>query len=465
VSRIAAVALAFAVAASPTYADPQIGAPPPAGGSVALDPASGSDHGLGVPSDIGFGSAVDTTPIDPQKMIFNPKTKRRIEGEADEPDTIKASKLEVGGLPLIGGDTDIGFGGGVVGNVAKLDPKATPYVWNLEFEAFYATKTGFLSPSYEDSYLLFTMPELWHKRLKLELRPSFTKDSDLPYFGLGNQIRDFQPQVESRDWFVRYHPAMSVNATLRIRGPYYVMGGAQYTWNKIEYASTSTLANDIKFAEPFVRDALQIVPDHSVMRLQAAAIYDTRDNVISTYDGQYHQIEIRESPKLGDAFPYSYQQVDAQARFYHTPIKRYLTLSARFVFDAQFGNPPFYELTRYEETSAIGGSLGVRGVPAYQYYGKVKAFANFEARSETFRKHFWGKTFVLGFAAFVDGGRIWSDLFQSHPELDGTGLGLHYGIGGGLRLLQGHTGVIRADFAWSPDARPVGLYLIANQIF
>ena len=160
-----------------------------------------------------------------------------------------------------------------------------------------------------------------------------------------------------------------------------------------------------------------------------------------------------------------YQQINAQFRFYKTPIRRYLTLTARGVFDAQFGNPPFYELTRYEDTSAIGGNAGVRGVPAYQFYGKVKAFANFEARSEPLHWRMWNKTYTLGVAAFFDAGRLWSDLTQAHPELDGTGLGLHWGVGGGVRLLQGHTGVIRADVAWSPDARPIGLYLIANQIF
>jgi len=38
--------------------------------------------------------------------------------------------------------------------------------------------------------------------------------------------------------------------------------------------------------------------------------------------------------------------------------------------DAQFGDPPFYELARYEDTFALGGSNGVRGVPAQRYYGR-----------------------------------------------------------------------------------------------
>jgi outer membrane protein assembly factor BamA len=443
--KIRVALLALALSARATHADPT--SPPDPVPTVAPQP--------------------DPNAAPQPVPVLHPEPKIEPYGVADEPDTTKKEKTEIGGLPLVGGDTDNGFGAGAVGNVAHLDPRFTPYAWNLEFEAFYATKSSNLSPSYEDTYLLLTLPQLSKKRLRLEIRPSFTKDSDLRYFGLGNEIHDFNPTNATRDYFTRYHPAMSVNATWKIYAPWYVMGGLQYTFNKVEYAPTSTLAQDMKLAEPFVRQALtsNASGNQSVLRAQAAIIYDTRDNQISPYNGQYHQIEIRDSPRIGDAFPYSYQQLDAQARFYYTPIPRFLTFTARGVFDTQFGSPPFYELTRYEETSAIGGSLGVRGVPAYQFYGKVKAFVNFEAHSETFRTRIKGKSYVLGFAAFVDGGRLWSDLTQAHPELDGTGAGIHWGIGGGVRLIQGRTGVIRGDIAWSPDARPIGLYLIANQIF
>src|SRR5580704_560293 len=216
-------------------------------------------------------------------------------GAADVADPISEEKTEIGGLPLVGGDTDNGFGAGVIGNVAHLDPRFTPYAWNLEFEAFYATMTSVLHPSYEDAYLLFTMPQLFDKKLRLEIRPSFTKDNALRYFGLGNQIRDFNPPDPTRDYFTRYHPALSVNATWKFHDPWYVLGGAKYTWNKLEYSPTSTLAQDARLAEPFVRDALVIVPEHSVLAMQGAIIYDTRDNQISTYNGQYHQLEFRES--------------------------------------------------------------------------------------------------------------------------------------------------------------------------
>ena len=368
-------------------------------------------------------------------------------------------------LPLIGGDTDVGIGAGAFGSVVDLEPGFTPFKWKLEFGAFYATKGGLFQPSYEDAFVTLTLPGLFDNRLRLRIRPSFTRETALPYFGLGNAAHEPTVIDPTRDYYTRLHPALSMNARWAFNQPVFLDVGAQYTYNTLSFDPSSTLAQDMHSSDPYIRDTVATEPHHSVLRFQGAVVYDTRDNVVSPYNGQYHRIQVRVSPRLGEDLPYSYQQIDAQARFYYTPIPRYLTLTARGVFDLQLGDLPFYELARYEETSAIGGGNGVRGVPAYSYYGKVKAFANFEARSETFHITVHHKPYILGFAVFYDAGRLWTDLETRRPVLDGTGLGLHYGIGGGLRLQEGHTFVVRADLAWSPDARPVGAYLIANQVF
>ena len=103
--------------------------------------------------------------------------------------------------------------------------------------------------------------------------------------------------------------------------------------------------------------------------------------------------------------------------------------------------------------------------PAQRYYGKVKVFGNLELRTELTSFHIGTKALVLGIVGFFDAGRVWTELTRAHPDLDGTGVGLKYGVGGGLRLQQGQTFVVRADLAWSPDARPLGAYFAAGQIF
>jgi hemolysin activation/secretion protein len=107
----------------------------------------------------------------------------------------------------------------------------------------------------------------------------------------------------------------------------------------------------------------------------------------------------------------------------------------------------------------------VRGVPAQRYYGKVKVFGNLEAIGELLPFTVKDKPFILGAAVFLDAGRTWTELGQSNPQLDGTGLGLKYGVGAGLRLQQGRTMLLRFDVAWSPDANPIGAYFSAGEIF
>jgi len=167
---------------------------------------------------------------------------------------------------------------------------------------------------------------------------------------------------------------------------------------------------------------------------------------------------------VGTALPYAYERLNLTARFYRTPVHN-VTLLVRVVGDTLLGDPPFYELARFDETPAIGGSKAVRGVPAQRYYGKVKLFGNIEVRSELLRFSVHRKRMVLGAALFADGGRSWTQLGQSNPALDGTGLGLKYGLGGGLRLQEGQTFIVRGDVAWSPDARPVGAYFAAGEVF
>jgi outer membrane protein assembly factor BamA len=162
--------------------------------------------------------------------------------------------------------------------------------------------------------------------------------------------------------------------------------------------------------------------------------------------------------------PYRYAQATADVRFYIPLWMPRIILAARAAGDVLYGAPPFYELARFEDTYAIGGLNGVRGVPAQRYYGKVKALGNVELRTELVSFHALGKPLIFGIVGFLDGGRVWADT-RPQPELDGRGIGLKYGVGGGLRLQSGSAFVIRADVAWSPDATPVGGYFAAGQMF
>jgi hypothetical protein len=369
------------------------------------------------------------------------------------PEGEKGSETETGLLPLVGGDTDNGFGAGAIGSIASFDGKTLPYRWQLQFAAFIAAKSSPTSPSYEDAFLNLILPQLLDGRLRLEIRPSFTRETALRFYGFGNAITVPQNSVAMRDFYTRMHPQLQVLSRWQLGEGWSLLAGSQYLYNQISYDPSSTLAMEIPSVAP-----------HSVIRAETGLVYDTRDNEVSPRSGTYDSFEFRESPQIGSAFPYAYQQYDLALRTY-LPLSDRNVLAMRVVGDLMVGDVPFYELSRYEDTSAIGGSNGVRGVPAYTFYGKVKLFGNLELRTHVTNFNVWGRHMQLGVATFFDAGRLWWALDQSRPDLDGTGLGLHWGAGGGLRLQQGRAFLVRGDIAWSPDARPVGGYLLADHIF
>jgi len=372
-------------------------------------------------------------------------------------------------VPLVGGDSDVGVGFGEVGDWALLQPGEGNFRWRLESGAFITFKLrdekDVIVP-FQDYYLLLSLRN-WgtEKRWRVDIRGSFTDETTLKYYGIGNASQAPSNLDDPTKEYGRIHPTLSVESRITIGHPLYLVLGNFYTHNWMDVRQDSSLTADRENGAPAARALLGQFDPHGVELAEVGLEYDTRDNEIVTRRGMYHAIHFRYSPRIGTVLPYGYGVVDINLRAYATPIPRWLTLSGRLVGDALMGSPPFYELARFDQTPAIGGVNAIRGVPAQRYYGKVKVFGNFEARSELFPFRLLKKQFIFGAAAFFDAGRVWTELGSRHPELDGTGVGLKYGVGGGLRLQQGQTFVVRVDVAWSPDARPIGAYFAAGQIF
>jgi hypothetical protein len=370
-------------------------------------------------------------------------------------------------VPIVGGDSDVGIGGGQVSSLASLTDVYPGFRWRLESAAFitFKLRDDNVVVPFQDYYLQLALPNLGPgQRLRLDIRPAFTHESTLKYYGLGNASpRPALPVALTE--YERMHPTLSVEARYRVVYSFYVLAGSGFTYNRLSVPPMTLLAQQQAAGTPEVRAILGDFASHGVELLTAELQWDSRDDEIVTTRGQFHTLRFRFSPHIGDALPYAYQRLTATTRFYFEPIDRWLTVAARLVGDVLWGNPPFYELARFDETPAIGGGKAVRGVPAQRYYGKVKLFGNVEAASMFLPFTLRNKPFVLGLAGFVDAGRSWTELGRAHPELDGTGFGLKYGVGGGLRLKQGQTFVVRFDVAWSPDADPVGAYFAAGQIF
>ncbi len=388
----------------------------------------------------------------------------------DQKDKAKESpdgKTEVNVVPVVGGSTDIGVGGGAFGGIARVKKGYAPYIWNVEGAATitFLPKNGKVESPYQDAYVKLTIPRFLGLPLRLEVRPSYTWERTLGYYGVGNASTQSTSATNNYYQYGRAHPAFDTLARLKVVDHVAVQVGIRYTQNWIQINPNTKLSTDLLSKDPETQSLLDgPKSSHGVALFQYGLQLDTRDNETSSHSGTFDEVALKVSPGGTEALPYRYGQANFTGRLFIPIVKPQLTLATRLVLDALFGNAPFYELSRFADTYAIGGSSGVRGVPAQRYSGKLKAFGNVELRAEIVKFRALKKAMIFGAVAFFDAGRVWADL-KPEPQLDGTGLGLKYGTGGGLRLQSGDAFVLRLDVAWSPDATPIGAYFAAGQIF
>lgn len=390
---------------------------------------------------------------------------------AKEPPPSEKSKkdTETTIVPFIGGNSDVGLGGGYIASIAGIEPGYEPFVYRVESAGTltFQGQDGGVRIPFVDDYLLLVLPHLVKDRVRLELRISYTREATLKYYGLGNASTIPDGRDPSDPYFehVRVHPTFLALTEYRFEDLRLSWGFA-YTHNSFEIAPDSKLAEDLRDGPPRVRRLLGHTDPHGSLKASLGFGIDTRDNEVSPTHGLYHTARVDLSPgSLGErAIIGGWGRFNGALRFYETLVPDRLVFALRLVSDLLFGDAPFYELPRFDETSAIGGAKGVRGVPAQRYYGKIKTWANVELRSELFGFELFGDERRVGLTGFADAGRTFID-YEDAPELDGTGLGLKYGLGGGLRLTSGKSFVLRLDVAWSPDAHPVSAYLVSGHHF
>jgi len=372
-------------------------------------------------------------------------------------------------VPFVGGNSDQGFGGGYIASLARLQQYREPYLYRIDTtgSATFASGRDGLTVPYVDVFLRWKFPHLIPNLLGLELRASFTRETSLGYYGLGNAAALPAGYERGDDYFKheRMHPTLQVNFDYHPH-PWVLSWGVSYIENQVTVPAGTLLAEDMQSDLPYVRELLGNDLPHGVPKVSFSVGWDTRDNESAPVRGLHISEQADLIPGTFGEAHYKYGRWTNTIDVFVPLIPKYrrLVFALRVGSDLLFGNPPFWELPRFDDTFAIGGSRGVRGVPAQRYYGKIKLLSNAELRSELIAMKILGVQRRLGLVAFLDSGRLWAD-YASHPDLDGTGLGLKYGLGGGLRIASGKTFMLRFDLAWSPEKPGTSGYLLAGHMF
>lgn len=331
-----------------------------------------------------------------------------------------------------------------------------------------AAPEGGVELPYHDDYARLDLPALLGGKLRLVVELGFGRYSTSGYYGMGNASSAEQGGVPRFHQYDRIFPQLRSRARIRLTERWQIMLGTTLTYSWINLYEGSLLQRQLQGqADPDTAALLLGAERHALAELDLGWIWDSRDHEYAPTRGMFHELSWRASPGLSTAAGVAYGGLNATARCYRALLGERLVLAGRLLVDLLLGRPPFYELAQHgglRPRGAIGGKDAVRGVPLQRYHGKVKLLGNLELRSKLLPFAAWSQRFNLGLVAFFDLGRCWAD-YRALAHLDGDGLGLKLGVGGGLRLQWGETFLLRIDTAWSPDAEPVGFYVDLNHVF
>ena len=388
-------------------------------------------------------------------------------------------RVEPGLFPGAAYDSNLGFGTGVVGNVAQLDPAFDPYRWRLAAQVFlYIDEgaTGLPEVTYMYNYADLDVPGLAGGALRVRSRLWFRRQIDAGWFGLGNASEAQEPWTgleEGSEAYIAAHRFQEFDSMeaggraffrLRIAPKLEFFGGATLFWLWPTVYPGSRLEQDLAGGSgQATKDAIVGAERHGVLEGIGGLLWDTRDDETDPERGLFNELSVRGGPVFEAEA--GYLGFNAHARLYLPVVPFYFTLGLRAMADVLLGQPPFYELARtggFWPVEGLSGPLALRGMPARRYHGKVKVLGNLEARFRFFTLRVLGQRTTVGALAFLDAGRVWADTVP-RPELDGAAPGVKVGAGAGLRLRFGTTLMVRADFAWTAEGS--GIYIDVEHIF
>jgi hypothetical protein len=412
-------------------------------------------------------------------VIASPDIARADEGELPLPQPLQDRRYEVAGFPIIGGSTDIGVQFGVAGTLTRFYDRAFPYLWNVDLLLSGSVKDdqeGFRFVQ-QSHVLRLDAPDLFSGRLRLDSRLSYQRTINMGYYGLGNAASvDLTPPpgqstIDGRYQYLQDEGKLRTIARIRTGTRVDVALGANFRYEAPQTYAASKLAADLAARNPDGSPFAIGGQPAALAGVAAGFIADTRDSEFVTRRGIYYQVGV--GATAGTAESVAYGNASAVLSHY-APLGRYMVFASRFVASFQFGRIPFYDLAQggpFDTQYLLGSESGVRGVPLGRYAGPIKFVSNTELRATPFpRFALLGQRLRVGVEAFFDVGRVW-DQYNVVSPIDGTSIGLKYGIGGGVFLQWGEAAIFRIDAAYSPEAEsentnlPVGIYVADGLMF
>ena len=409
----------------------------------------------------------------------------------------------LGLLPALGYDADLGLNLGVVGNLFNYgDGSSYPnYDHSLFLMGSYWTKGSADYILYFDSFKLVP-------GARFTGRASYNRNQKLAFYGFNgyssNYCRDYENPDNEASYisraFYRYdRKYLQLNADLQD-----TIGSSSWSWFAgwdmgwyrmgavdVEHLNQGKpedeqLPDDGGLYQRYVDWGL-ISDDEKdggiVNSIKLGMVFDTRDRLTNPMKGVWTEFLFRWAPGFLGNGNYGHNKFSINHRQYFTIIPEDLSFAYRLWYDGTLGNSrapyyvqPFRTASNYYE--GLGGATTLRGILMNRVVGDDELLGNFELRWKFYRFRWIGQNFYLGLITFLDAGYIIDPIefenidyipledqaaFFNLDENDGV----HLSAGAGLKLVMNENFVITCDYgkAFNKQDGDGGLYIVLNYMF
>jgi hypothetical protein len=219
--------------------------------------------------------------------------------------------------------------------------------------------------------------------------------------------------------------------------------------------------------------------------VKAGLTYDTRDNRPNPMKGIWTEAGIETSQKfLGSEFTFG--KFYFTHRQYFTLIPNDLSFAYRLGYQQTiFGDVPFYyqsqvivSTLRGAYSEGLGGSKTLRGIWRNRVVGNGFAYGNAELRWKAVRFTFINQNWYVGINGFTDFGIVTDNIDFVEPDLTESSYNasdffkpgaekLHVSAGAGLRIVMNENFIIAVDLgkAFNDQDGGMGFYMGLNYLF
>ncbi|MCL4236172.1 MAG: BamA/TamA family outer membrane protein, partial [Deltaproteobacteria bacterium] len=364
--------------------------------------------------------------------------------DGSEGGDLDPNRAEWAVLPIIAGDTDIGFVFGAFVQWTRFREGIRPHERQIVTQFKMSVDEGPDGAEFptHDHFVGADLPGLSGGRVRLAPKVFYFHEITAGYYGLGNDSRYVEPDENDDEAARRYQYAreaigVEAQARLRIGGNWAVFSTLSATGQDVDTYAGSLLRADAES----LPDEIFGMGDNTVIQVLGGVVYDSRDHEVVPTRGVFADASVRGSSGELTGADHDYGGANIAVRGFVPIAPPYAVLAVRATCDALAGDVPVYLLARAAGISTIqapAGKNAIRGIPAGRYHGKAKALANAEMRSMFHPFSIGTQRFRWGAAAFFDTGRVWARADRASDE-DGEGGGLKYGTGGGPRLQWGES--------------------------